>query len=626
MNRAMSAWWTRWGVWILAVLFVATVFALSVLKHDSFHTRALDLGKFDQAIWNTLHGRYLFSTLEDQSILANHFSPFLALLSPLFLLWDDVRVLFLVQAVGLATAGLLLSRIVHARRPSFAPWFLLAFFLNPALHEVALVEVRRVTMAVPFLALALYALYARRRVWMVVGLGLALLCKENIGLVVFMVGVYLLLFERDWKWGVAVALVGIAWAVGVTLWVVPAIASRPDETVTLYPQIEVFCIEGESYSQILANLLHEPQILLGRLVDRSAWQALGRIFFPLGLVLPFLAFDWLLIVLPSLAYMLLSCMPAMHHLESWYVASVLPGLFAAVAVTLTRLSERLVRWATAGLVGTAAIGYILFSPVPPGARFESELYRIDAHDRLAAQVIDAIPADARLAVQDPYVPHLTHRENIYVFPWIGINYRKIEYILLDRYAHPYPLQPEELAAVIAEILTNPSLSIEMEGDGIYLFHQAGESLPSFPVGAVFDETMLLDRAEIAVLGEDGFFHTIDREPLGVQVGQTVRVSLYWEALDAPGAEWTVSVRMADSAGVPIIQSDDRPGQGKRPTSDWETGLKIRDVHYLMPASSPRPQPEQATIDVVVYDNLTHEVAPLDDGTSILHLADVILHP
>jgi uncharacterized membrane protein len=624
MSERVSRWWTRWGAWILFLLFVAVFFALLVRKHDSFHTRALDLAKFDQAIWNTLHGRFLFSTLESQSILGNHFSPFMALLAPLFWIWDDVRVLFLVQTLGLALAGLVLHKIVQGKHPKLAPWFLLAYYLNPALHEVALVEFRRVTLAVPFLALALYGLYIRKRRWLIVGLAFALLCKEDIGLIVFMMGVYLILFERDWKWGVPLAAVGITWVAAVTLWVIPTIVDLTGGTDELYPQINYLCLEGDSYGDILLNLLREPQVLFQRMFDREALLALLRIFFPLGLILPFLAPDWLMLVVPSLAYMLFSCNAGMHRLQSWYMASVLPGLFAAVAVALTRLSEQKARWATVSLLAATLISYPLLSYAPLGAKFDPTTYRVTDHHRLAAKVVNAIPDDARVAAQDPYVPHLAHREYIYLFPWVRRE-SKVDYTLLDRQAHSYPLDQDELNDMIDGMLANSSIVIEMEGDGIYLFWQRGDQHPAFPVGAVAGETMLLGRAEVALLGEDGFFHTeAYQEPIELRPGQQVRISLYWKALDAVGAERKVSVRVVDATGVLAGQSDGIPGRGKQPTGSWHKGLEIRDVHYL--TISPQAQLGPGSLDVVVYDSLSTEVVPFDSGAETLRLRNVVLIP
>ena len=610
----------------MAAAFTVVFTALMIRRHDAFHTFALDLAKFDQAIWNTLHGgRFLFSTLQDQSILANHFSPYMALLAPLFLIWSDVRLLFLVQTAGLAVAGLLLYAIVRRQHSAVAPWFLLAFYLNPALHEVALVEFRRVTLAVPWLALAAWGLYARRRWPMVLGLGLALLCKENVALIVLMFGVHLLLFQRDWWWGAPLVIVGLAWAVLITFGVVPAFEASTRGGLSVYPQMNYFCLEGDTYGEMLAYVLRNPLVLLGRVVDRVTVQTLWRVFLPLGLVLPFFAPGWLLIVVPSMAYMLMSCTDV-RKMTGWYTASILPGLFAAVAVGLNRCPARLARWLVGGLLCATLAGFVLFSHAPLGARFEPVLYTITSHHRLAAQVVDAVPDGARVAAQDPYVPHLSHREHIYLYPWISIPEAEIDYILLDRHLNAYPLQPPGLDRAIDDLVADTRYVVEQEGDGIYLFHRGGVPLPAYSIDRVAGETMKLDCVEVAVQDGSGFYRTPEpgglpaSGPLAVEPGQQVRVSLYWEALADPNAERTVSVRVSDAAGALVAQHDNMPGQGKKPTSWWEEGWQIRDVYYL--TLSPQARPGQGSLVVVVYDSYSGQVVLWDDGSAALRAAGV----
>jgi uncharacterized membrane protein len=611
--------WTNYAVPVLAVLFVAVFFGLNVKKHAAFQTRAFDEGKFDQAIWNTLRGRFLFTSVHNRVILGNHFSPYMALLSPLFIVWSDIRALFLIQTAGLAIAGLLLYRIVHLKRPALAPWFLLAFYLNPALHEVALVEFRRVTLAVPFLALALYALFTRKKWLLAIGLAFALLCKENIALIVIMTGLYLIVFRSDWPWGVPLVIVGAAWAIVVTLWVIPAFSPRES---SLYPQLNYFGLSGDSYQEIVRNVLADPWVFLRRMFDPAGLRAIWRILLPIGLVLPFLAPDWLLIVVPSVSYMLMSSARGMHRLEDWYAASILPGLFAAVAVGLGRLPERWARWLTVGLLGTTIIGYALFSHAPLGARYEPERYRVTAHHRLAARAVNAIPKDAKVATQDPYVPHLSHREHIYLYPWISIGIESIDYLLFDRYLHPYPLQPHEMRAKIDDTIADTSYVVEWEADGIYLFHRGGEPLPSFDIDAIADGSMRLDRVEVAACDADGVFHTAAQEPVRLKRGQGVRVSLYWDALVAPNAERTVSVRITDVSGALVAIYDNLPGQGTKPTSWWQEGWEIRDVYYL--TVSPQAQPGEGSLDAMVYDSATGETVPFAGETEILGLCQVII--
>ncbi len=99
------------------------------------------------------------------------------------------------------------------------------------------------------------------------------------------------------------------------------------------------------------------------------------------------------------------------------------------------------------------------------------------------------------------------------------------------------------------------------------------------------------------------------------------MTLYWEALASPGAERTVSVRIADAGGALLAQHDSLPGGGSKPTSWWEPGWAFRDVTYL--TLPPDAAPGPAGLDLVLYDTFTLEVIPFA-GTSegdagILHL-------
>jgi uncharacterized membrane protein len=607
-------WWVNRGAFVLAIAFVAAFFWLTARQYGSFRTRAPDVAMFDQAVWNTLHGRFLFSSIKNNSILAFHFSPLMALLSPLLLIWSDVRILFLAQTVGLAVTGLFLYQIVRLKHPTVAPWFLAAFYLNPALHEVALHEFRRVTLAAPFLALALYALYVRKRWLMVWGLVLALLLKEDIGLIVLMVGIYLLIFEREWRWGLPLAVGGGIWLIAMLLWVIPAFGTSD------YAQLGYFARWGDSFGDIAVDMLRDPLTLLQTMFDQSGLQALWRIFLPLGLVLPFLAADWLLIGLPTIAYMLMSNWPPMHQLGDWYMAPVLPVLFAAVAVGLTRVSSRRARWLTLGMLGTVMVGYRLFSFAPLGGKYNPLFFELTAHHRLASEVVATVPPDARVAAQDAFVPHLAHREHIYRYPWIAIGRDNIDYFVFDRHLNAYPFQAAEIGYEIDNLVADTSFVVEMEGDGIYLLRNDGEPLPSFSVQRVAEGSMKLDRVELAVLGERGFFHTVGQQPVELKPGQEVRVTLYWEALKPPDAERTVSVRLADASGVVLAQYDGMPGKGNKPTSWWQTGWKIRDVYYLtIPAQA---QPALGSLDVLLYDTYSLDIVPFDRGTDILHVSSV----
>lgn len=355
--------------------------------------RGADVDRFYQALWNTLHGRFMYSTIKDGSILSNHFSPYMALLSPLLLLWEDVRVLYLVQICGMAATGLILYRMVHKKRPALSIWFLLAFFLNPNLHQVALHELRRISLALPFLAWSAYALHKRQRVSLLISVVLALLCKEDVGLIVLALGVHLLLMQRDWKWGAFYAVLGAGWFVIVTLWVMPVFGEGG------YTGEDYFASWGDSFWEIATNMLVHPGQLWRTMFDTASWMALLRGFLPLAFLLPLLGADYLLIALPLGALMLAASEPDMHALQRWYMAPLLPFMYAAVAVGIGRVPKRFQALMVGLLLGSTLIGYALYSPFPLGKQYEAHRYRYTERHEKVWQIIETVPQEASVAAQ-----------------------------------------------------------------------------------------------------------------------------------------------------------------------------------------------------------------------------------
>jgi uncharacterized membrane protein len=618
-RERLKTLWVERGAYLLALIYLVVMFALLVSKHNAFNTRVYDFARFSQAIWNTLDGKFLFESIRYRSILGDHFSPLMALAAPFLLIWPDERVLFFIQALNVAVAGLLLYKIIHDKRPELAPWFLLVFFLNPALHEVTLFEVRRIVFALPFLALALYALYKHNRWLMLLGLFMALLAKEDISFIVFMIGFYLLIFERDWKWGIALMILGAVWMVVISLWIIPLF--NPS-TAGEYPQLYYFSYLGNSLEEITQNLLADPLILLRRMFGQEQLIALWRILLPLGLILPFLEPRWVLFTVPYVFILLISSDEDMYRIVKWYPGTILVVLFAAMAVGWDRIPKRWERWAMAGLLAMTVVGYFLYSPAPFGGRYEASLYQVSDHDRLALEVLDSVPPDARVAAQPLYVPHLTFLADLYHFPWIKIGHENIDFFLLDRHTEPYPYNQREINDEITNMVADTSYVVVEEADGIYLFQNHGQQLPAYPVDRVAEGSIRLDRIEVALLDDDGRFQNTTASPIPVKAGQEIRVTLYWEALAAPEAERTVSVRIANDDGWLYAQKDSMPVGGTRPTSWWQPGQTIRDVYYLtVPPDTP---PGSHNLDLVLYDTYTLDIVPFTGEGEILHLQPIVV--
>lgn len=613
MPDRARAFWIRGAEFVLAGAFIAVFFWLTSRQYETFDLVAPDVARFSQAIWNTLRGRFLYSSIVGRSILSYHFSPFMALLAPLLLIWEDVRILFLAQTVAIAAAGLVLHRLLRREHAALAPWFLLAFYLNPALHEVALHELRRVTFAMPFLALAVYGLHTRRYRLLAAGLVVALLCKEEIALIVVMVGVYLLLFRRAWGWGLALVAGGLIWGIGATTWVIPAFSPAGS-----YPQMRYYAEWGGSPAAVVATMAQRPGEVLARLFDAAALRSLVRVFLPLGLILPLLRADVILPIVPSAALTMLSSSERMHRLEDWYMASLLPFLAGAVVMAAARLSRPDAVRYVGSLLCSALAGFLLFSQAPLGRGFDADRYRLTGHQGVAAALVDAVPPSGGVLAQDAFLTHLALRDRVYLFPWVREE-RPVDVYVLDRHLPSYPLSTEEVGWEIDNLVADPSLVVRLEGDGSYLLERDGRPLPGLDVDAVAEGSILLERVEVAAADPGGFYDPLAETPAAVAPGQTVRVTIYWRALDSPPGERTVSVRLMRDGAV-LAQHDMQPSKGARPTSWWEPGWTFRDVYYL--SLPPGTAAGRATLAVTLYDSFTQEPVAFEGGEVVLPLLPV----
>lgn len=188
-------------------------------QFHQFQLGGYDLVIFDQGIRNYAHFNLPVSVFKDVqdaaqvspgyphpfSILGDHFSPILALLAPLYWIWNNPQVLLLAQAalfalavpsVWVFTRRALLR--VCAPRPAVIAAYLVAagFGLCWALQEASAVGFHEVAFFVPLSAMMLERYQVGRlkhMVWLAVAL---LFVKEDAGYVVSAFGVLLLLTRQ----------------------------------------------------------------------------------------------------------------------------------------------------------------------------------------------------------------------------------------------------------------------------------------------------------------------------------------------------------------------------------------------------------------------------------------------
>jgi hypothetical protein len=245
------------------------------------------------------------------------------------------------------------------------------------------------------------------------------------------------------------------------------------------------------------------------------------------------------------------------------------------------------------------------------------------HDRSGLTMVQEVPADASVAAQPHYTPHLTLRTNLYHYPWIKIGTENIDYFLFDEQSSPYPFSHDEITAEIDTFLADPAMKLVAETDGIYLFQQDGPNEPTFISSETIEDTIQLQGFNVAVEEDRGIYRLQNQLPV-LRPGQRIRVDLYWQALAEPNGERTVSLRLADPAGLLYAQHDGMPASGSRPTSWWQPNQQVRDVHYLTLAHD--TPPGSLDLDILLYDTYTQEIIPWGKDAESLHLATVEIQP
>jgi uncharacterized membrane protein len=465
---------------VITILTYAVFFSwLSILQHNRFVTGGGDLGNFDQAIWNTLHGRILQLTNLQQtnSRLGLHFEPIFIPLSLVYLVWSDARTLLLIQTVALALSAIPIYWLGRERLGNWpALGWVTVYLLFPALEGANLFEFHSNTLAIPFLTFACYYLLHGRYWPFGVCAVLAMACREDVALMVGMMGIYALLIHRD-RIGWIVFLGGVGTFCLAMFVVIPYFAywGAP-------PHVVRYATLGSSPAQVALTLIKHPGTALQLLLSNpDKVRYLTHLTAPVAF-LALLDIPTLLPVLPVVVLNLLSEWSPTYALDRFhYSAPIVPFIVFAAINGMQRLIGWLNRWRnlsprfalTALMTATLVIGlgyHVRFGHTPLSAGFA--LPQAEARHATAYQMFQLIPPNAPLSAQTNLNPHLSQRPVIYLFPKLDDpTTEPAEYVALDRLGNIFPLTPEEYNSMLEGMITSRQYQVIFDRDGYLLLHR-----------------------------------------------------------------------------------------------------------------------------------------------------------
>ena len=212
----------------IVLLYAAVFGSLSLVRHWAFHSTALDLGVFDQVLWNTVHGRFVESTLslercDPHPFFLDHFSPALLLIVPFYAAVPRPETLIVFQAVALTLGAwpiYLLARRFLPPGGQRLIW-VAAYVLSAPLAWITFYDFHEITLAVLPIGLAMYFLATGRTVSLLASLGASFLVKEELPLIAIGFGLALVA-QRRWRLGILVAIGSALWFLVTLKLIIPA--------------------------------------------------------------------------------------------------------------------------------------------------------------------------------------------------------------------------------------------------------------------------------------------------------------------------------------------------------------------------------------------------------------------
>ncbi len=403
-----------WAVFLVLSLVWS---ASSVSRYEAFLS-GFDMAIFTQAICNTLHHAFLYSSIKGGiCLLGDHFSPLLGLLALPYALWPDPKCLLILQAVAAAACVFPIRALAleKLKNETWAVLFVLAFALYlPAANAVRF-DFHPEIMAMPLQLWSFYFLTRGRLRLSSVFIALCFLAKENAALPAAGLGLYVITDKSKRFFGLFWIFFSAFYLWFVTNKVVPFFS-------------------GEPYAYLHGNFFAWEQLgldaFLKHLLSKDSAVYLVKIFGPLGF-LAFLSPQAMLLVLPPLLQNLTARNPMVHSISHQYTAFLTPFVFAAAICGAEKIKMR-----RAGFYYLTTV-ILCMAGVSGVYGMQTAWTQRTEHVLKLPGLLKRVPKDASVRTHEFLAPHLACRRDLYIYenqhPREGASPPALqaEYVVLD---------------------------------------------------------------------------------------------------------------------------------------------------------------------------------------------------
>lgn len=443
------------GVTVAAIWATYAIFfsRLSIVNHHAFNTRTIDLGYYDNIFYQSIHGRPLGCSLIKAGYHGSaHFDPILVLLSPLYLFYPRAEMLLVLQAVWLGAGVVPVYLIAQDKLGRRAPAVALAamYALYPALHGANMYEFHSLSLLSSILLWLIYFLEkgSRRAYYLV--LIPALLCREDVALILCFISIYAILSRKPGsaRLGWTTIAVSLLYFVIVKKFFMTSadIFMSGKDSLSFAYYYEDLIPNKNGVAGIVVSVVTNPLFIIKTMFAEPKIVYLLTLFLPLCF-LPFLAKTSRVMLGYGLLFTLLATRTAVFSPAFQYSATLIPFAFALTPIALRQVEDGALpgylgldsRRLSRALLGAALVSSLLVS-WKFGGYLDNQFFRggfsrvargLSPAEKLTYAWLDetvaSIPAGKSVGTTNKLGCHVSNRKDVVFYPGHG----ETDYVLLD---------------------------------------------------------------------------------------------------------------------------------------------------------------------------------------------------
>lgn len=410
------------SVWLFCFLFILAGSIVSVNRFWQYDVFYYDFGIFDSAIWKVAHFQKPIIdhlVIGGKWIFADHFSPGIFLLSPLYWFTDKSEAILTAQAFVVGLSGIVLYDIgkIVLKNKFFALSIIFSYYLFIGLQNAVISDFHETTVMTLPLVLIFWAVAKNKKYLALVFFILMLSFKESTFLIGIGVAIAIFFLQKKWqKFAVTIFAISLLWGV-----------------LSIQVIIPYFSGDGYHYNE---HFLDKPSHFVTFLFDDPLKRnTLFYSFASFGFLPVFSPPFWPLILQDFFTRFFPEWTTrwtlGLHYSATLAVINGVASIYV-ISFLRKRMSKNIIQSYCMLLFVNAIILYRFILHGPLALAYNSAFYPHTKDFRFLDQLVDKIPKNVSVMTQNNIAAHFTHQKvfllrgnpSIYMPDYIFIDLRE----------------------------------------------------------------------------------------------------------------------------------------------------------------------------------------------------------